>query len=342
LTGLCDDSYDVPMGKISLKDIAGKSGVSISTVSRVINDPEQVQLQTRDAVYQAMRDLGYKPSLKTDLTKKGSGAIAMISSYKDSEFFMDFTMALQDELSRHKLYPLLIDTRGNNSLSDFIAGNNDWVNLVDGAIVFYCEIDLAARDFFHTRNLPVVTVHNRCPYFFSVMNNDYLGGYDTADYLWGKGYRKFGMVYWNTLKDEKSRDRKIGFCKFLEEKNMPLNEEEQLVLGDMTMEGGARATEQLLFRYKADVIFYACDTMAIGGMEYCREKHIRIPEDLGIMGFDDIRMAEAMNLTTMKQFIPAKARSVSNHITDAIKGVVPSEFPEEVTFTPVVVERKTT
>lgn len=330
------------MGKISLKDIAGESGVSISTVSRVINDPEQVQLQTRNAVYQAMRSLGYKPSLKTDLTKKGSGAIALITSCKDSEFFMDFTMALQDELSSYKLYPLLIDTRGESSLSNFIAGNSDWVNLVDAVIVFYCEIDETARDFFNTRNLPVVTVHNRCPYFYSVMNNDYLGGYDSAAYLWGKGYRKFGMVYWNTLKDEKSRDRKIGFCKFLEEKGIPLNEEEQLVLGEMTIEGGALATEQLLSHYKADVIFYACDTMAIGGMEYCREKHIRIPEDLALMGFDDIRMAEAMNLTTMKQFIPAKARSVSHHITDALKGAVPSEIPEEVTITPVVVERKTT
>lgn len=332
----------MPMGKINLKDIAGKSGVSISTVSRVINDPEQVQVQTRDSVYQAMRELGYKPSLKTDPAKNGGGAIALITSHKDSEFFMDFTMALQDKLSGHKLYPLLIDTRGKASLSDFIAGNSDWVNLVDAVIVFYCEIDETARDFFKSRNLPVVTVHSRCPYFFSVMNNDYLGGYDTAAYLWGRGYRKFGMVYWNTLKDEKSRDRKIGFCKFLEEKNTPLNEEVQLVLGDMSIEGGVRATEQLLSGYKPDVIFYACDTMAIGGMEYCRETGVRIPEDLALMGFDDIRMAEAMNLTTMKQFIPAKARTVSNHIIEALNGAVPSEFPEEVTITPVVVERKTT
>ena len=78
-----------------------------------------------------------------------------------------------------------------------------------------------------------------------------------------------------------------------------------------------------------------------GGMEYCREKGFSLPGDIALMGFDDIRMAEAMNLSTMNQFIPAKARSVAGHILQALDGNLPGEFPEEVTISPIVVERQT-
>ncbi len=330
------------MGKINLKDIAERSGVSISTVSRVINDPDQVNIETREAVYQVMRELGYRRSLKKNENRQGKGAVALITSHSDSEFFMDFIIALQQELASRNLYPLLIDTREEESLSLFLSRNSSWADLVDAAIVFFCHIDEIARDFFKEHNIPVAAVHTRCPYFYAVMNNDYMGGYDAASFLWNKGYRSFGMVYWREDQfDRKSMDRKLGFLRFLEEKGIPFSEQKQLQYSDISLEGGYRATAALLERYSPDAVFYACDTMAIGGMEYCREKGISIPEEVALMGFDDIRMAEAMNLSTMNQFIPAKARSVSNHILQALEGALPGEFPEEVTITPIVVERQT-
>ena len=254
------------MGKINLKDIADRSGVSISTVSRVINDPDQVQFQTRESVYRSMRELGYKPSLKKNEKKNGKGAIALITSHSDSEFFMDFIIALQQELSSRDLYPLLIDTGEEENLSLFLNRNSNWVDLVDAAIVLFCTIDEIARDFFKENNIPVAAVHTRCPYFYTVMNNDYMGGYDAASYLWSKGHRKFGMVYWKDDQyDKKSLDRKLGFLRFLEEKEIPFNPIEQLEYSDISLEGGYRATESLLNRYKPDAVFYACDTMAIGG-----------------------------------------------------------------------------
>ena len=330
------------MGKINLKDIAEECGVSISTVSRVINDPDQVQITTRDTVYKAMRDLGYKPSLKSGKGKQGQGAIALITSCTGSEFFTDFMIALKDEFALDNRYILLIDTKGELSLSAFTGRNSSWVDLVDSVIVFYCQIDELARDFLKEHNLPTAVVHSRCPYFYSIMNNDYLGGYDAAAYLWNKGCRRFSLIDWNRIEGDKSRDRKTGFFQFLREKGVDPDTDVLYQTARMTMDGGYSATEKILEKGQPDAVFYTCDTMAMGGIEYCREKGIRIPGDLSIMGFDDIRMAEAMNLTTMKQFISAKARSVSRHILDRLNGAVPPEFPEEVTITPVVVERKTT
>ena len=169
------------------------------------------------------------------------------------------------------------------------------------------------------------------------MNNDYMGGYDAASFLWNKGYRSFGMVYWREDQfDRKSMDRKLGFLRFLEEEGIPFSENEQIEYSDISLEGGYKATAALLERYRPDAVFYACDTMAIGGMEYCREKGISIPGEVALMGFDDIRMAEAMNLSTMNQFISAKARSVSAHILKALEGELLEKFPKKSQLLPLL------
>jgi DNA-binding LacI/PurR family transcriptional regulator len=86
--------------------------------------------------------------------------------------------------------------------------------------------------------------------------------------------------------------------------------------------------------------------MAMGGLELCRERGIAVPGDLALMGFDDIRMAAPLNLPTMKQFIPAKARAVTDHLIrcrdDLFPGSHAEEYPGELTMTPVLVERLTT
>ena len=151
------------MGKINLKDIAGRSGFSISTVSRVINDPDQVNIQTRETVYQAMRELGYRRSLKKNESQKGKGAVALITSHSDSEFFMDFIIALQQEMASRNLFPLLIDTREEESLSLFLSRNSSWADLVDAAIVFFCRIDEIARIFSKNTVFPLLLYTQDAP-----------------------------------------------------------------------------------------------------------------------------------------------------------------------------------
>jgi len=329
------------MGKTNLKDIAELAGVSISTVSRVINDPEQVQTKTREAVYGAMRTLGYQPALKTASPGSRKGAVAIIIPTLDNEFIMDFIVAMEKELEGESLYPLLVNTRDELSLSAFLKKDTSWVEMTEAAVVLSISIDEQAKRFLEENNIPAATVHERCSCYYSVLNNNYLGGFDAAEYLWGKGYRNIGVVHWTGIEDSPQGDRLTGFLTALEKKGISgdgIPRETDL----LTLRGGYAATERLLRRSKPDALFYTCDIMAIGGLEYCREKNIRIPEDLAVMGFDDIRMSEAMNLTTMRQFIDAKARAVATHLLGRRRGEVPGEFPEEITITPVVVERQTT
>ncbi len=328
------------MARINLKDIASRASVSITTVSRVINDPEQVNPATREKVYEVMRELGYRPGFPGQKRDKPR-ILALVTPMLDSEFISDFTIALELELHPCQIHPLLVNTGGESSLSVALSRDSSWVDLADMAVLVTMEIDSRAHEYLNERDLPFAAVHSRCSRSFSVMNNNYLGGYDAAGYLWDRGYRRFGVVRWSDAKRSFQEDRLTGFYTRLEELGFPrgsVPEEESA----LSIAGGAACTRRILRDRECDVLFYSCDIMAIGGIEYCHKQRIVIPDELAIMGFDDIRMAASLNLTTMKQFISAKARAVADYLVNRSRENPPAEFPEEITFTPVVVERQTT
>lgn len=346
------------MAKIRLQDVADKSGVSIATISRIINTPDQVHPETRNKVYQVMDELGYKKDLREKPRSRGKGAIAVITPHSDSEFFTEFVTSLFDHFTEDRIYPLIVHTRGEKSLSAYLEQDTSWVHLVDGVVVFFCDIDEQAQKFLVDHRLPTAVVHARNSFFYSVMNNDYLGGFDAAAHLWDRGYRYFRVVTWGT-EEGKIRDRVTGFTTFLKDQGYEMDNS-RIITTQMSIKGGYQATAKLLegglwgsgnqASNKTSIrenqgkpcIFYTSDSMAIGGLQFCREQGIKIPQEIGIMGYDDIRIAQAMNLTTMKQFIPAKAKAVWEYLHRNL-GVVPLErSPEEITFTPVAILRGTT
>lgn len=328
------------MGKINLKDIARLSEVSITTVSRVLNDPEQVGSATRERVYRVMRELDYHPGFPS-LKREKPRIAAIVTPILENDFTTDFIIALEKELHSNAIYPLLVHTRGECDLSVFLSQDNSWVSLADMAVIITMDIDDRAHCYLKERGLPFGAVHSRCTHTFSVLNNNYLGGYDAASYLWNKGYRKIGVIRWSEKHTSFQNDRLTGFYRRLEElglENREVAEEES----SLSIAGGAGATRRILKDRDCEALFYTSDTMAIGGIEYCHKMKINVPGDLALMGFDDIRMAASLNLTTMKQFIPAKARAIADYLVNRSRMNPPPEYLEEITITPVLVERKTT
>jgi DNA-binding LacI/PurR family transcriptional regulator len=328
------------MKRVGLKDIARLSGVSISTVSRVVNEPDQVHSETRDAVYQAMRELEYQPGYREN--RGGERAVlGIITPQINTEFAMDLIVALEQELAPHGVYPLLINSRNEHSLSVQLSRDSSWTDMVNMAVFINMDVDERSFHFLKEKHIHCAAVHSRCSYFFSVLNNNFLGGSDAAEYLWNRGYRRPGLILWHDENNPVQSDRITGFLKSMETHGLS-SASIPREYSSMTAAGGASSTEKILKDHDLDVLFYTSDTMAIGGLEYCREHKIRIPEDIAIMGFDDIRMASSLNLTTMKQFIPAKAKTVVDHLIQSRDSVLPAEYPGEVTMTPVLVERQTT
>ena len=95
-------------------------------------------------------------------------------------------------------------------------------------------------------------------------------------------------------------------------------------------------------KYRPDAIFYACDTMAFGGYKYLYENNISIPEDIGIVGFDDLKFASVIGLTTMNQFIDSKAKIAISYLLDRLSGKIQTPQEEEICVTPQLSIRSST
>ncbi len=335
------------MAKIPLKEIAKKAQVSISTTSRVLSNPHIVHLDTRLRVFKAMEELGYQVPVKGKPRGRGKGAVALVTPVIHSEFFLEFLTELQDGLTPLGLYPLVVDTRNQYDLGSFLEQDAGWTALVDGVICFFSTIDLRTHQYFLEKGLPLALIHSRCPYYFSVMNNDYLGGYDGAAFLWKRGYRNIGLVSFDPAKSDKFRDRVNGVKAFFQNQQTASMEQEpfsdtDIWIESMSMEGGFKAIERALEKKAYDALFFLTDTMAVGGMEYCRNRGISIPKELAILGYDDLHIAKALNISTMNQFIPDQARAVTNYLKTYFENPIPRNQAGEITLTPVVIPRSTT
>lgn len=341
------------MAKVKLQDVARSAGVSISTVSRVINNPYMVHRQTRETVEKAIRELGFLPkegawhpygSLENNTSDSAPGrtgpspVVALVSPVNDSDFFFDLQISLQENLLGINHYPLLIHTKGELSLVRFLEKDSAWLDGVDAVVVLSCEIEDEAMDILKQRGVPVACVHQRNRSVFSVLNNDYLGGYDAAQYLWSQGHRKFALVSWDAFRSDRKGDRVTGFTNYLMEHgaNIP---DSRRIASDLSIAGGRKAMAELTRGELPEAVFFTSDTMAIGGLQYCRDEGISVPGTLAIMGFDDIRMASVMGLTTMKQFISVKTRLIVDELSACLRTGRGELDQREVTITPELVRR---
>ncbi|MFO7782013.1 MAG: LacI family DNA-binding transcriptional regulator [Spirochaetia bacterium] len=326
--------------RVTIGDIAKQAGVSSSTVSRVINTPKRVKASTRETVYAAMRRLEYVPAT----THRDPESLARIIGFFAPSILLDSVTdtihAVESELGPTSFDLLLVNMRGERDFASFITRNVHICRKIDGAIVFSADISDTAVEFMTGMDIPLALLHARSPSILSVSNNNFLGGRDAAAYLLGCGYRRLAFVGWRP-EDEHISDRAAGFAAALERAGFPLPQN-MLAFGPLTTDGGYAATGELFSRAEPDAVFYASDVLALGGMQYLRESGRRVPEDIGVMGFDDLSISHTLGLTTMKQFFTEKAEMIVSYLLSRISGETRENRAEELQMTPRVVARSTT
>jgi LacI family transcriptional regulator len=334
-----DDSH------ITIDTIAKRAGVSTTTVSRVINRPELVRPETRDAVYHAMRTHGYTPrasrrpnSPTTGRTATGTIglAVADIRLSVVAELIRQF----QFQLAETHYDLLLIDLKGERDATQFFLRNQHYAKKLDGLVVFSANLDEEGAGYFRSIDVPVVLLQVRSKWAKCISTNNYLGGQDATAHLIHCGYRSIAFIGWEP-DDDRVRDRFNGYIAALSHQGVSFSEE-LTARAPITSEGGYRATEKILGRAKPHAIFYACDTMALGGMRCLRDHHLAIPEDVAIVGFDDLEVAEAVGLTTMQQYIGVKAEMAISYLLEQLAERPEHASREEISITPRLVVRETT
>jgi DNA-binding LacI/PurR family transcriptional regulator len=311
----------------TLEEVAARAGVSRATASRVVNGSEGVRAPLVERVRAAVDELGYVPNqaARTLVTRR-NGAVAVVVAEPETRFFADPFFAQQvrgisKELTAHDNQLVLLLTEGAadyERVGRYLAGGH-----VDGALIFSLHDDDSLPVL--ARKAGVATVIGGRPGWSDAeagpttlyVDCDNRGGArDAVRHLIGLGRRRIAHIA-GPLDQTASIDRLDGFRDVLPDIDPQLVAE-----GDFTPEGGARAMEQLLERSPdLDAVFAASDVMASGALRVLRQRGLRVPDDVAVIGFDDIvSVAEWTDppLTTIRQDIEEMGRMMARLLLRAL------------------------
>ncbi|MFV2194815.1 LacI family DNA-binding transcriptional regulator [Nocardiopsis sp. LOL_012] len=319
----------------TLEMVAQRAGVGRGTVSRVINGSEQVSPRTREAVRNAIAELGYSPNqaARTLVTRRTDTVALVISERRDllftDPYFADIVHGVSSVLSERDLQLLLTTARTeaeHRRTGDYLSGSH-----VDGALLVSLHRDDPLPQRLEEAGVPVVhggQPHSTAQPALYVVDVDNVGGGRTATrYLVGSGRRRVATI--SGPQDMSAGvDRLTGYRLELEEAGIA-PDDGLIVEGDFSVEGGARAMERMLDAgQRPDAVFVASDMMAVGALRVLRERGLRVPEDVAVVGFDDTPMAQHSDppLTTVRQPVERMGREMARLLVEvAIPGVRESQ-----------------
>lgn len=328
------------MGVVTLKDVAERAGVSRSAVSRTFTDGASVSETMRSKVEKAAADLGYMPNaLASSLTTGRTRLIGLVSNNFHNPIFLEvfdlFTRGLQERGLRPLLVNLSDETEPANSLRMLRQYS------VDGVIVASSTLTPEFSQAFRQAGMPVVHSFGRqssSPQVHVVGIDNVECGRIAARELLARNHQRVAFLG-GPRSATSTQDRKQGF---LAELSLhPTIEVSVSYALHYSFQAGRQEMLRLLSGQPAEAYFCGDDVLSIGALSAIREGGLRVPEDIGIIGLNDMEMAgwESIALTTIRQPI---AQIISSSI-ELIVAMLdePDRYPEARLFPSTVVERST-
>ncbi|MCF0148552.1 MAG: LacI family DNA-binding transcriptional regulator [Clostridium sp.] len=330
------------MRKITLQDIAEYANVSRTTASMVLNDKKiNVSKETRSRILEAAKELNYIPnSLARSLSTKKSYTIGFIVPDIENPFFAEMAKAIETEAEKQG-YSLILCNTFNSSKKEEEYVRLLISKLVDGVIIVANGKKNNAMNLLKSNGVPFVIVDRHIEEEKDINgvfcdNEEGIGL--GIDYLIKKGYKNIAFV--GTTQNEVSLNSRIRFFEKISKERNIFNES-LLEEDEISLQGGIKATERLINKNKnIDAIFYSSDVMAIGGIKSLIRKGLKIPEDIGILGYDNIGICDYIEpeLTTIAQPIYNMGKEAFNLLINVIND---SQEENIILLKPYLVERKT-
>jgi LacI family transcriptional regulator len=325
-----------PGNAASIYDVARESGVSVFTVSAVVNKKAHVGKRLRERVEAAIRKLNYRPNLiARSLANRRTHTIGMIVPDIANPFFPMVVRGAEDAAQKHGYNLLLCNS------DDILDKEERAVELllskrVDGILLTKAAGDFrpAVRQMIKEVNIPFVLVMRTYPAITNdaVITDDYHGAYEAVCHLARAGRRRIGLVS-GPLKISNAKERWQGFHDALKAEGLPYDSK-LVIEGDYRIESGFRAGHALL-SHRPDGIYVANHLMTVGLLKAAEEMGMSCPEDFGLVSFDDYPWLSVFRprLTTVElpkhQLGSEAAELLIQRITgDASKAVVRKLQPE--------------
>lgn len=292
--------------KITIKEIAKEAGVSIATVSMILNNKDKnITSATRMRVLDVVKKYNYVPNaMAGSLVTQRTHIIGLILPDITNPFFPGIARGAEDKANESGYSIIFCNT------DDKLEVEEKYIEtltkkMADGIIIAHSSSSEKMSEILERCKVPIILIDRD---FYSenicgkVLVNNLEGAYKGVAYLINKGYKKIAYLS-GSLKTRTARDRLDGYKKALSDNG--LEYEERLVkYGEYKIDWGRNGTDELLSENEHfDAIFCGNDLIAIGAIKELKKRGLNIPEDIGVMGFDDIYLAGLVepSLTTVRQ-----------------------------------------
>jgi DNA-binding LacI/PurR family transcriptional regulator len=329
--------------KVTIYDVAKKAGVSIATVSKVINNTGNMRESTRQKVKETMKQMNYQPSVMASaLMGKKTETLGLLVPDISNPFFSEMARTIEDRAHERGMSVIMCSTDENAEKE------LKYVELlqrkqVDGFIVASSFHDKSLLQELIKNNIPLVMLTQDDPSLdvSKVSVDDFKGGYEATSYHFSNGHRKIAIIAENA---HSSILRIYGYREAHEAYGVACNEE-YILRTNASIPSGKKIFEELFSRTDIDpptAIFACNDQLAIGVIQGARERGLEIPKDLAIIGFDNTILATTTvpGLTTVAQPIAVMGKKIVDVLIEEIKEG--KSLNERILYNPELIVRGTT
>ncbi|MEG0829246.1 MAG: LacI family DNA-binding transcriptional regulator [Anaerovoracaceae bacterium] len=287
---------------MNIRHIAKTAGVSVATVSRVLNHPENVAPRTRAKIEEIIAEMGYTPNwFARGLNFNKTGTIGLMIPHILNSVYMEIAKGVED-VAHHKDYITFMCNVENDAKKERKYLEQLIKRKVDGIVLICSSLEKKDLDGIAEQNIPLVLVgeHKNIGGFHVVSVDCRLGARTGTKHLVDTGHKKIAMIYGSHPEFENEFKIK-GYQAILEEENITFRRE-YLKEVENTIEGGYLGAKKLLeLEDPPDAVFTSSDLIAFGVMDAIKDKGLNIPEDVAVVGFENVRMSNLVEpkLTTI-------------------------------------------
>jgi len=323
----------------TIYDIADRADVSTATVSRVLNEEPGVAPDTRNRVLEVAEEVGYHLHASAqNLARQRTDTIAVVVPVLANYFYMGVLRGIQDALAATE-YNLLVYTPSHpNDMEEQVQratqrGRSDALLLLSG------QLDSDVLSHLETATQEVVLVDMRHPDYESIFVDNERGGYKATRHLIDLGYERIAHLTAGHPAPPPARERQKGYERALAEADGAVSGPIIARRGKepfaFAKEGGYQAMKDLLGRdVLPDAVFAASDMQALGALRAISEAGYRVPQDIALIGFDDVEVSQYVGLSTLRQplrdFGTLAVEKVIGRLRDPDRAVSSTMFDPEL------------
>lgn len=309
--------------KVTIYDVAKKADVAISTVSRVLNGSQYVSDETKKRVEAAIESLEFYPQVNArKLASKEAQIIAVAVPTFTTPFFNEVLKGVKDQLKNSDLDFIIFDTGSSDpetNVKKFLDRGTP-----DALILFSIEVNEEIHQRLKRLQIPIVLVGSTHPEYNYFYWDNYKGGYLAAKHLVAQGFQDIGIIRAHS-KSRITDLREKGFRDALKEHGIAVSLD-AIVSGitqkhaGFSEEAGFEAISLMKERGKLPrAIFCSNDTQAIGAIYGIRQMGLSVPNDVAVIGFDNIKLAKYLALSTIDQKMYEVGTKAIQRMLDIIK-----------------------